>query len=244
MAQGDVLCAISAAVQQGDDDACVAGARQALAQGVSPLTIINEGLTAGIRIVGEKFGSGEMFLPELMMAMKTMKEGIKVVEPELKKAKLEQKSLGKVVIGTVKGDIHDIGKNIVASLMELAGLSVVDLGINVPAETFVKRAVEEKADVVGLSAMLTTTMQEQRTVVKALEAAGVRGKVKVVIGGAPVSEEWAREIGADGRGANAELAVQLVRRLMGAAEAALRGPAQAGPKGAAEAGPEGRTQAV
>ncbi len=220
MAQGDVLSAISTAVQRGDDEACVSGAKQALAQGVPPLTIINEGLTAGIKIVGEKFGTGEMFLPELMMAMKTMKEGIKIVDPELKKAKVEQKSLGKVVIGTVKGDIHDIGKNIVASMLELSGFNVIDLGINVPADTFVKRAAEEKADVVGLSAMLTTTMQEQQVVVKALEAARLREKVKVVIGGAPVSEKWAREIGVDGHGANAELAVQLVRRLMGVAEAA------------------------
>jgi corrinoid protein of di/trimethylamine methyltransferase len=213
MAQGDILSAISTAVQQGDDEACVSGTRQALASGVPPLAIINDGLTAGIKIVGEKFGSGEMFLPELMIAMKTMKEGIKIVDPELKKAKVEQKSLGKVVIGTVKGDIHDIGKNIVASLIELSGFTVVDLGINVPADVFVKRAVEEKAHVVGLSAMLTTTMQEQQVVVKALEAAGVRGRTKIVIGGAPVSEKWAREIGADGHGANAELAVQLVRRL-------------------------------
>ncbi len=220
MGQGEVLSAISTAVQRGDDEACVSGARQALAQGVPPLTIINEGLTAGIKIVGEKFGTGEMFLPELMMAMKTMKEGIKIVDPELKKAKVEQKSLGKVLIGTVKGDIHDIGKNIVASMLELSGFNVVDLGINVPSDTFVKRAAEEKADVVGLSAMLTTTMQEQQAVVKALAAAGLRGKVKVVIGGAPVSEKWAREIGVDGHGANAELAVQLVRRLTGAVEPA------------------------
>ncbi len=240
MAQGDVLSAISGAVQQGDDEACVAATRQALSMGLPPLTIINDGLTAGIKIVGEKFGTGEMFLPELMMAMKTMKEGIKIVDPELKKAKVEQKSLGKVIIGTVRGDIHDIGKNIVASMIELSGFSVVDLGINVPAETFVKKAVEEKADVVGLSAMLTTTMQEQHTVVKALAAAGLRPKVKVVIGGAPVSEKWAREIGVDGHGANAELAVQLVRRLMETAPAAqTSAAAAAGPVGPAAAGPKG-----
>jgi methylmalonyl-CoA mutase cobalamin-binding domain/chain len=148
--------------------------------------------------------------------MKTMKEGIKIVDPELKKAMVEQKTLGKVLIGTVKGDIHDIGKNIVASLLELSGFTVIDLGTSVPADVFVKRAVEEKAQVLGLSAMLTTTMQEQQVVVDALKKAGVRQSVKVVVGGAPVTEKWAGGIGVDGYGANAELAVQLVRTLTGA----------------------------
>jgi corrinoid protein of di/trimethylamine methyltransferase len=217
MEQGAVLSEISMAVQQGDDDVCVSATRRALAAGLAPLVVINEGLTAGIKVVGEKFGKGEMFLPELMMAMKTMKEGIKIVDPELKKAMVEQKTLGKVLIGTVKGDIHDIGKNIVASLLELSGFTVIDLGISVPADVFVKRAVEEKAQVLGLSAMLTTTMQEQQVVVEALKKAGVRGTVKVVVGGAPVTEKWASGIGVDGYGANAELAVQLVRTLAGVA---------------------------
>ena len=217
MEQGAVLAEISLAVQQGEDDACVSAVRKALASGIPPLSVINDGLTAGIKVVGEKFGTGEMFLPELMMAMKTMKEGIKIVDPELKKAKLEQPTLGKVLIGTVKGDIHDIGKNIVASMLELSGFTVIDLGTNVPADVFVSRAAQDKADVLGLSAMLTTTMQEQQVVVEALKKAGVRPAVKVVVGGAPVSEKWAHQIGVDGYGANAELAVQLVRTLRGAA---------------------------
>jgi trimethylamine corrinoid protein len=212
-----VLSAISIAVQQGDDDACVAATKQALAAGIAPLSIINDGLSAGIKIVGEKFGSGEMFLPELMMAMKTMKEGIKIVDPELKKSKTQAASLGKVLIGTVKGDIHDIGKNIVSSMLELSGFTVVDLGISVPTETFVNKIAEEKPAIVALSAMLTTTMQEQQGVVDALKVAGKRDQVKVIVGGAPVSDKWAKEIGADGYGANAELAVQLVRKLTGAA---------------------------
>jgi trimethylamine corrinoid protein len=212
-----LLAEIGRAVQEGDDAGCVSATRKALEAGIPPLSVINGGLTAGIKVVGEKFGKGEMFLPELMMSMKTMKEGIRIVDPELKKAKIEQQSLGKILIGTVKGDIHDIGKNIVASMLELSGFTVVDLGINVTAEVFVKRAVEEKAQVIGLSAMLTTTMQEQLVVSEALKKAGVRAGVKLVIGGAPVSEKWAAEIGADGYGANAELAVQLVRGLTGAA---------------------------
>jgi corrinoid protein of di/trimethylamine methyltransferase len=219
MAPAEVLSQISSAVQAGDDEACIVATRTALSLGIAPLEVINGGLTAGIRIVGEKFGKGEMFLPELMMAMKTMKEGIRLVDPELKKAKQQQATLGRIIIGTVKGDIHDIGKNIVASLLELSGFAVVDLGINVPADVFVKRAAEEKAQIIGLSAMLTTTMQEQQTVIQALKAAGSRGGVKVVVGGAPVSENWAREIGADGYGANAELAVDMVGGLLGSGAA-------------------------
>ena len=217
MEDQDQFHTISEAVQAGDAEILRALTRQALEAGVSPLQIIEQGLTAGIRVVGDKFGSGEMFLPELMMAMQAMKAGLKLVEPELKKLKLEQKSLGKVLMGTVKGDIHDIGKDIVSSMLELNGYKVVDLGINVPAETFTRKIGEERPQVLGLSAMLTTTMQEQKRVVEALRESGQREQVKVVVGGAPVSQKWAGEIGADGYGANAELAVKLVKSLTGAA---------------------------
>jgi len=213
----DQFRAISESVQAGDAEACAQLTRQALQAGAAPLEIIERGLTAGIRVVGEKFGCGEMFLPELMLAMQAMKEGLKLVDPELKKMKLEQKSLGKVLMGTVKGDIHDIGKDIVSSMLELNGYRVVDLGINVTAETFTRKASEERPQVIGLSAMLTTTMQEQRRIVEALRESGLREKVKVVVGGAPVSQKWAGEIGADGYGANAELAVKLVKALTGTA---------------------------
>jgi methanogenic corrinoid protein MtbC1 len=149
--------------------------------------------------------------------MQAMKEGLKLVDPELKKLKLEQKSLGKVLMGTVKGDIHDIGKDIVSSMLELSGYQVVDLGSNVAAETFTRKIGEERPRVLGLSAMLTTTMQEQKRVVEALRESGLREQVKVVVGGAPVSQKWAGQIGADGYGANAELAVKLVKTLTGAA---------------------------
>jgi trimethylamine corrinoid protein len=217
MKDQDQFRAISEAVQAGDAEACAQLTRQALGAGVSPLQIIEQGLTAGIRIVGEKFGCGEMFLPELMIAMQAMKEGLKLVDPELKKLKLEQKSLGKVLMGTVKGDIHDIGKDIVSSMLELSGYQVVDLGSNVAAETFTRKIGEERPRVLGLSAMLTTTMQEQKRVVEALRESGLREQVKVVVGGAPVSQKWAGQIGADGYGANAELAVKLVKTLTGAA---------------------------
>ncbi len=219
MSEQPVLADIGRAVLSGDEEACRMLAGQALAAGLSPLVVIDGGLTAGIRTVGERFGRGEVFLPELMLAMMAMKEGLKVVEPELKKLKLEQKSLGRVLIGTVKGDIHDIGKNIVATMLELNGFQVLDLGIDVPARTFVERARAEQPQVVGLSAMLSTTMQEQKNVVEVLKEAGLRGGLKVVIGGAPVSQEWADSIGADGYGANAELSVQLVGHLVGARSA-------------------------
>ncbi len=217
MADQDHFQKISEAVQAGDAEACAASTRQALEARASPLQIIEQGLTAGIRVVGDKFGTGEMVLPELMLAMQAMKAGLELVEPELKKLKLEQKSLGKVLLGTVKGDIHDIGKGIVSSMLELNGYKVVDLGINVPAETFTRKVKEERPQVLGLSAMLSTTMQEQKRVVEALRESGQRGQVRVIIGGAPVSQKWAGEIGADGYGANAELAVKLVRSLIGAA---------------------------
>jgi len=217
MADQDQLHRISETVQTGDADSCTMLTRQALQAGTSPLDIIDQGLTAGIQVVGDKFSTGEMFLPELMLAMQAMKAGLELVEPELKKLKLEQKSLGKVLLGTVKGDIHDIGKGIVSSMLELNGYKVVDLGINVPAETFTRKVAEERPQVLGLSAMLSTTMQEQKRVLEALRESGQRGQVKVIIGGAPVSQKWAGEIGADGYGANAELAVKLVRSLLGAA---------------------------
>ncbi len=217
MADQDQLRGISEAVQTGDADSCSTLTRKALEAGTSPLEIIERGLTAGIRVVGEKFGCGEMFLPELMLAMQAMKEGLKLVDPELKKMKLEQKSLGKVLMGTVKGDIHDIGKDIVSSMLELNGYKVMDLGTNVDAETFIRKVGEERPQVLGLSAMLTTTMQEQKRVVEALRESGLRERLKVVVGGAPVSQKWAGEIGADGYGANAELAVKLVKALTGKA---------------------------
>jgi len=208
-----ILNKIMLAVQDGESEGCADLARSALEEGIEPLKIVDEGLSAGIRIVGRKFGCGEMFLPDLMMAVEAMKAGMEILQPELDKRKIRKKSRGTVMIGTVFGDIHDIGKSIVATMLEMNGYEVIDLGINISTETFVKKIRELNPDILGLSAMLATTMREQKEVIEAVKKEGLRDRVKILVGGAPVSEQWAEEIGADGYGANAEMAVQLVKRL-------------------------------
>jgi corrinoid protein of di/trimethylamine methyltransferase len=214
MGKREILQGIVKAVEEGDGGACAELAGKALAGGVKPLEIVDGGLSAGLRSVGERFGRGEMFIPDMMMAVEAMKEGMKVVQPELDRMKTSVKSLGTVVIGTVFGDIHDIGKSIVATMLEMNGYRVVDLGVNVPAVSFVQKVREVRPEVLGLSALLATTMREQKGVIEAVKKEGLRDRVKIIVGGAPVSEHWAREIGADGYGANAEMAVQLVRKLV------------------------------
>ncbi|MCK5570790.1 MAG: corrinoid protein [Spirochaetes bacterium] len=209
----EIFNKIMLAVQDGESEGCADLARSALEEGIEPLKIVDEGLSAGIRIVGEKFGCGEMFLPDLMMAVEAMKAGMEILQPELDKRKIRKKSRGTVMIGTVFGDIHDIGKSIVATMLEMNGYEVIDLGINISTETFVKKIRELNTDILGLSAMLATTMREQKEVIEAVKKEGLRDRVKILVGGAPVSEQWAEEIGADGYGANAEMAVQLVKRL-------------------------------
>ena len=214
MPDSDILNQIVKAVENGDNEGCRTYTQDALKAGMDALQVVDEGLSAGIKLVGEKFGKGELFLPDLMMAVEAMNEGMQVVEPELKKQKTQRQTLGTVLIGTVHGDIHDIGKSIVATMLEINGYSVHDLGVNVSTEDFIKKVKENKPQVLGLSALLSTTMREQRTVIEAAHQEGVREEVKIIVGGAPVSVQWADEIGADGFGANAELAVQLVTKLI------------------------------
>ena len=167
---------------------------QALGEGFAPKDILNEGLLAGMDAVGEKFKKLEIFVPEVMVAARAMNMGISVLKPHLAE---ENVSRGRVVIGTVSGDLHDIGKNLVKAMMEGKGLEVVDLGIDVPAGTFVSEAIARDCDVICCSALLTTTMDVMAEVVREAEAAGIRKKVKIMIGGAPVSEEFCEKIGAD-----------------------------------------------
>jgi len=173
-------------------------------------TILNDGLIAAMDEVGEKFSSGELFVPEMLMAAQAMKGGLEILKPLL--ATGQSSSKGTVVIGTVKGDLHDIGKNLVAMMMEGAGFDVVDLGVDVESEAFVKTASEKGADVIALSALLTTTMPAMETTVKAVKEAGV--SVKTIIGGAPVTQAFADQIGADGYSADAPGAVKLVKQLV------------------------------
>jgi methylmalonyl-CoA mutase cobalamin-binding domain/chain len=170
--------------------------------------------------VGAGFAAGDLFLPDMMLAARAMQRALGVLEPELKKAAIERTVAGRVVIGTVAGDIHEIGKNLVGMLLSTSGFEVHDLGVNVAPERFVEAVREHNADIVGLSALLTTTMTGQRTVIEALEAAGLRPPVKVMVGGAPVTGQWATDIGADGYSEDAMGAVELAKRLVGAGEAA------------------------
>ena len=190
-------------------------AREALALGIDPLDAINHGFVQGVNFVGEQFGAGDMFLPDLVMAGEAMKMAVTVLEPEMKRRGSQREKLGTVVLGTVKGDIHEIGKTLVMTMLSASGFQVHDLGVDVPAERFVAKVREVNADLVGLSALLTTTMPGQRIVIDALVKEGLRAKVKVMVGGAPVSHAWAKEIGADGYGEDAMAAVALAKRLVG-----------------------------
>ena len=157
--------------------------------------LINEGLTKGLRILGEKFENGKAFLPELMLGAAIVQSNMKKVEPLIKQENVDRKA--KMVIGTVEGDLHDVGKNIVGAIFSASGYEIVDLGIDVSTGTFVESVQKEQPELLGLSALLTTTMHHQREIIEALEEAGIRQKVKVLVGGAPASESWARKIGAD-----------------------------------------------
>jgi corrinoid protein of di/trimethylamine methyltransferase len=189
-------------------------AQQAVAQSLAPLEAINKGFVAGLNKVGDEFSCGTMFLPDLVMAGEAMKAAMSVLEPELSKRGAAREMLGKVVIGTVKGDIHDIGKTIVATMLSASGFQVYDLGHDVSVEKFVEKAREVNADIVGMSALLTTTMVRQRDVVKALNEAGLRPQVKVMVGGAPVTRGWVEEIGADGYSEDAVGAVAVAKKLI------------------------------
>lgn len=205
---------LSMAVIDGDEELVVSLTQQALDQRLNPLEVVNEGLTPGMDIVGEKFGCGEFFLPHLVMAGKSMQAALVLLEPALKASGLARETLGTVVIGTVTGDIHEIGKSLVATMLTANGFVVHDLGVDVPVSKFVESVRETGADLLGLSALLTTTMGVQRRVIDELTEAGLRDRVKVMVGGSPVSAQWAQEIGADGYAEDATGALILARQLM------------------------------
>jgi len=204
------------AVIDGDDDEASALAQRALEQGVDPLDAINKGYTAGMDVVGELYSTGEYFLPDLILGGEAMKAALAALEPALKASGQEREVAGVVVLGTVKGDIHEIGKSLVGSMLSANGFEVYDLGIDIEADEFVARAREYKADIVALSALLTTTMLHQRDVIEHLAEAGLRDKVKVMVGGSPVTQGWADQIGADGFAEDAAGAVGVAKKLMGA----------------------------
>lgn len=212
----DLLAQLTVTVVNGKPQEAADLTRQALSAGLEPLAIIEQGLRPGMDIVGERFSSGEAFIPHLVLAGRAMQSGMKVLEPELKKRGEGSASAGTAVIGTVKGDIHEIGKSLVGIMLTANGFEVHDLGVDVPVETFVAKVKETGAQVLGLSALLTTTMVVQRRVIEALGAADLRRQVKVLVGGAPVGRAWAEEIGADGYADDARGAVAEVKRLLDA----------------------------
>ena len=190
--------------------------KKALAAGIDPSTVIEQGIAKGLRVVGKKFEDGELFLMHLVAAAEPAQRAIKeLLEPEIKKRKGERKSAGKVVLGTVAGDIHDIGKNVVGIMLVAAGFDLYDIGTDIPAEEFVKKAREVDADIVGASALLSTALPEQVAIVKAFKAANLRDNVKIVFGGALCTAEWVKEIGGDGYAENAVEAVNMAKRILG-----------------------------
>ena len=209
----ELLDQITASLVAGDPGGTVDGTRRALEAGLEPLAIIDGGLVPGMRVVGEKYSSGEYFLPNLIVSASGMKQAMALLAPELEKRRQHARSAGAVVIGTVRGDIHEIGKSLVATMLSANGFEVHDLGVDVPADKFVATVQQTGASLVGLSALLTTTMGGQKTVIESLRAAGLREQVKVMVGGAPVTQKWADEIGADGYAQDAVAAVDLAVRL-------------------------------
>ena len=205
------LEAIYNAVLDGDAPAAKAGVNAALAEGVAPETVLREGLIAAMTEVGRLFEANEYFVPEMLVAARAMQQGLAILKPQL--AEGGATPMGKVVVGTVKGDLHDIGKNLVAMMLEGSGFEVIDLGTDVSPEKFVKAVQEHKPQVIGMSALLTTTMPSMATTINALEEAGVREQVKVMIGGAPVTDEFAKRIKADGYSPDASSAVRLAKSL-------------------------------
>jgi len=209
----ELLDELSDGLQNGDATRVAALTRRALEQGLEPRAILDHGLIAGMSVVGEKFKEREIFLPDVLLAAKAMNAGVDLLKPLLITEGLP--AAGKVVIGTVKGDLHDIGKNLVAIMLKGAGFAVIDLGHDVAPEKFIEVAQREHADVIGLSALLTTTMTVMKDVVQLARERQIYGKTKIIVGGAPLSAEFARHIGADAYCYDAVHAVEYVKKSLG-----------------------------
>jgi corrinoid protein of di/trimethylamine methyltransferase len=201
----------------GDSDVAATLAKQAIDAGIDPLEAIAKGFVLGVNQVGENFASGQAFLPELVMAGEAMKAAVATLEPEMARRGTSRQVYGKVVLATVEGDIHEIGKTLVGTMLSASGFQVYDLGVDVPAAKIIEKVKEVDADLVGLSALLTTTMVKQKEVIDELDKQGLRKKVKVMVGGAPVTRDWVQKIEADGYSEDAIGAVGLAKQLVGIA---------------------------
>jgi trimethylamine corrinoid protein len=213
MSNEEFLNAIKKAIEEGNKDEAVQLAQGAIAEKMDLNEVIEKGYIPGIQKVGQLWEEGEYFLPELITSAECMKASMEILQPELEKAQIQLRSAGTVVIGTVEGDIHDIGKNLVASILSANGFDVVDLGADVKLETFIEKAEEVKANLICLSALLTTTMTGQKRLIELLKEKGLYGRYKVMVGGAPVNQKWADDIGADGYSENALTAVGAAKEL-------------------------------
>ena len=208
----DIFQEIIEKIEKGDANAVKSLVEKAVADNITANDILNNGLVKGMNNIGAKFKNNEVYIPEVLIAARAMKAGLEIIKPLLAEAKTESK--GKIAIGTIKGDLHDIGKNIVCIMLEGAGYDVIDLGIDVPKEKFIEAAENGSADILGLSALLTTTMPYMKEIVDAMDQSGLKDKVKVIIGGAPITQAYADEISADGYAADAATAVDVVKRLL------------------------------
>jgi corrinoid protein of di/trimethylamine methyltransferase len=214
LSEEDILRGLSEAVLSFDAEAAAEAARAAVDAGVNPVTAIERGLALGLREIGDRFEAGELWLPHLVLGAEAMEAAIKVLEAHMPRSELESTRAGTVVIGTVEGDIHDLGLRIVASMLRANGFTVHDLGCDTPSLTFVSKAREVDADIIALSSLMTTTMPFMRDVIDALNSAGLRERYKVLVGGGPVTREWAQAIGADGYGKDAAEAVRVAKELL------------------------------
>ena len=215
MNKEEILKRMGKAIVEGNKDEAEALAKEAIKQRLDLNEVIDKGYVPGIEKAGDLWEKGEYFLPELITSAECMKGAMRVLQPELEKTQISAKSKGKVVIGTVEGDIHDIGKNLVASMLAANGFQVIDLGADVKLEKFVEKAEAENADFICLSALLTTTMLGQKKVIEILKEKNLAGRHKVLVGGAPVNQKWADDIGANGYGENAMAAVKITKKLIG-----------------------------
>jgi trimethylamine corrinoid protein len=215
MSKEEILENMERAIVEGNKDEAEALAKDAIKQKLDLNEVIDKGYIPGIQKVGDLWEKGEYFLPELITSAECMKGAMRVLQPELEKAQISSKSKGKVVIGTIEGDIHDIGKNLVASMLAANGFQVIDLGADVKLEKFIGSAAAENADFICLSALLTTTMVGQKKVIELLKEKNLAGRYKVLVGGAPVNQKWADDIGAEGYGENAMIAVKIAKKLIG-----------------------------
>ena len=210
----ETLSAMRQSIIDGAPDTASSLAQQALSGGMAPIDAINNGYVPGMHDVGEQFARGQMFLPDMMASAEAMRAAMAILDPELRKLGTERPRAGVVILGTTKGDIHEIGKILVGTMLTAHGFQVHDLGVDVSGDKFAAKARELKADIVGVSALLTTTMRNQKGVVDTLEKEGLRSQVKIMVGGAPVTKRWAEEIGADGYAKDAMSAVSLAQELM------------------------------